>query len=1102
MKGTYKVDLVLLSYIVASAASCVALFMTRCMVEAETADEKRLFHWGGAFAMGAGIWAMHFIGMLSYKMRLVVDYDPFITFVSFVIATAVAYGVFGIVGRERLTPRAWAAGAAGLGCGICAMHYTGMAAMEMDASLRYIPSIFALSAAIAVAAAGAALWIAFALARHGGKHQYAFRTLAALVMGVAVCGMHYTGMAAAVIQPYADSRYDQRQSFDVMALAIAMVTGLILCTAMLGGIYRKREGNRLFLWIDRFAGGLNVSRHRSAFFAGSGILFMMPFLVLMHRSVTDASLQVRTARAEACGISEHRAGLRLLTGVQALRGLTFRMQQGDAAAAASRARADENIRRALAGMDAALQQCSSTPELRQTWQTIEQDIGSHLSARPDAFSEAFPLYSLDISSLIGFMRYLSDVSGLGVDADMGMNYLQGVLVKALPQAMETLAQMRGLATGFAAKNPAPADWTPEQRERLAALDKTLAAQQADMTDRMARATGIDRTLRPLEDFYGKTVAAAYRRVSAGLPAAAAATAASAEFYNRGMDRFAAFLVRREKSALREREVLLSSTIVAFLGIIAVFLLLYRSLLVLEDSRKRMLVLKESAEKANNAKSEFLANMSHELRTPLNSILGMAQLLEGTGLRADQKEFLESLSRSSLTLLDIVNDILDISKVETGGVVLESLGFDAGYAIGSVVYNMKPLAEGKELKLVCHMPEETLPYVVGDLLRFTRILTNLVSNAIKYTEQGGISVRATWRETGKEHIELSCEVEDTGIGIPPDKIGSVFEKFVQADASHARKYGGTGLGLAITKQLVEMMGGTIGVTSAAGKGSVFRFTLPFRTTRELTPERRARVSRRSACGIIPAAAARVLVAEDHLANQVFIRRVMERFGIGHFKIVSNGLEAVASYKAESWHVILMDGQMPEKSGYEATQDIRALEKRTGKHVPIVALTANAMAGERELCIRYGMDDYISKPVDLAELKDVMAQWLRFAPAPEAAPAQEMPAAASAAVDLSGVRELSEGDAAVERELMAAFVSESDKNVAKLEKARAEKDKKAWKEAAHAMKGGAAAAGAEKLRRLCADAQVFDGLEEDRGILLSEIKKEYAAVLRDLKKEGLV
>jgi PAS domain S-box-containing protein len=240
-KGVYRLPLVALSYAVACFASYTALSLAQQLVSAREMWERRILHWGGAFAMGAGIWSMHFIGMLSYKMRMVIEYDPWLTLLSMLIAVAFSYGVLEIIARKQLSTWQVLIGAVLLGIGICSMHYTGMAAMIMDGDLRYIPGIFMLSVLIAIIASGAALWMAFTLARHSSEFRYLFQLGAALVMGAAICGMHYTGMAASVFIPYAGCRFDPNQNFDMLALSIAAITSLILGLALAAGIYKKTQ---------------------------------------------------------------------------------------------------------------------------------------------------------------------------------------------------------------------------------------------------------------------------------------------------------------------------------------------------------------------------------------------------------------------------------------------------------------------------------------------------------------------------------------------------------------------------------------------------------------------------------------------------------------------------------------------------------------------------------------------------------------------------------------------------------------------------------------------------------------------------------------------
>jgi len=510
--------------------------------------------------------------------------------------------------------------------------------------------------------------------------------------------------------------------------------------------------------------------------------------------------------------------------------------------------------------------------------------------------------------------------------------------------------------------------------------------------------------------------------------------------------------------------------------------------------------KEHAEKSDQAKSEFLANMSHELRTPLNSILGTVRLLQETNVNLNQQDLCDTVLASSMALLALVNDILDLSKISAGALELEQIGFDPVHALSGVINRLEPLA--RERKLVLSLADNPpLPYLIGDPTRLVRIFTNLISNAIKYTASGGVRVVTTQRPLDEGRITYRCEVIDSGIGIPAHKHASIFEKFTQADASTTRKYGGTGLGLAITKQLVELMGGTIGVVSTEGQGSTFWFEIGFAVTKSLHREKgsaRAVVT----FSAIPAADARVLIAEDHPMNQLLIRRLMNRFGIDKFKIAGDGVEAVDSYEAGAWDIILMDCHMPEKNGYDATVDIRAIEKATGRpRVPIIAMTANAMVGDREECLRGGMDEYISKPIVIEELVRLMGQWIEFDKVEKGGPVIA-PVLASC-IDLAQLRSFTDDDKEMERDLIRVFVDQSDINVAALMSNQADGIAPEWVEAAHMLKGGAAGIGAEVLRGLCEAAQTMENADgEERTVVFHRIALAYADVKDALRDESLL
>lgn len=382
---------------------------------------------------------------------------------------------------------------------------------------------------------------------------------------------------------------------------------------------------------------------------------------------------------------------------------------------------------------------------------------------------------------------------------------------------------------------------------------------------------------------------------------------------------------------------------------------------------RLHAARRAAEQATAAKSQFLANMSHEIRTPMNAIVALTEMTLANGCTARQKESLGMVMASAEALLAIVNDILDLSKIEAGKLALSPAPFSLSGCLDGVVRTLMPQAEKKGLRLSAHLDAGEADHVVADEGRLRQILVNLAGNAVKFTEQGEIRLELRLAMTGSHTARLHGSVTDTGIGIAPDKQKSIFEAFMQADNSISRRFGGTGLGLAITARLVESMGGSIRLHSRPGEGSTFTFDIPV----ELPAEEVSASDPVSAAPEPAPRTLRVLVAEDNPINQQIVVTLLA--GRGHtIKVVGNGKLAVEEAASGQYDVILMDVQMPEVDGLEATRAIREREKRLGApRIPIVALTAHAMAGDRERCLEAGMDTYLSKPFKARELHNMLA-----------------------------------------------------------------------------------------------------------------------------------
>lgn len=491
-----------------------------------------------------------------------------------------------------------------------------------------------------------------------------------------------------------------------------------------------------------------------------------------------------------------------------------------------------------------------------------------------------------------------------------------------------------------------------------------------------------------------------------------------------------------------------------------------------------------AEHANQARGDFLANMSHELRTPMNGILGLSEMLLEEGLGAHHQHMVQAINSSANNLLVLLNDILDFSKIEAGELSIESIPFNPRQVIAQIDSLQGMAARRKGLRMESAVAEDVPSWLLGDPSRLQQILNNLMNNAVKFTQAGTLTLRMDGEYDDAGRYVARILVQDTGIGIPADKIDTVFAKFQQADSSTARKYGGTGLGLSITRELTRLMGGNIGVESVVGRGTAFTVALPFPVAQGVAAQ-----TEEGAVASVPCfnTSARILLVDDNPVNLMFLRLKLQQLGFLQLAEASTGKLALDYVQQDRFDLIFMDGQMPEMDGFEASLHIRSMPGLARQPV-IVAVTADAMKGAAKKCNAAGMDDYISKPIEKKALLAALERWLPamagalpVAAATVAADAVPTPHYGDevAVMDWGRLASITEGDQRMESDMVAMFLQNVTEDVHALTQHYGVKDYTAWIATAHKIYGSASLIGADILSQACDEAQYL-ALEQAESI----------------------
>ncbi len=1223
--GHYDLLLVFFSILVAIFASYATLVVAQHVTTCDNANQRGAWIAAGGISMGAGIWTMHFIGLLAFSLPCGASYDPALTLLAIVPGMLASTAALWITGRPKLSRMRLAMGGLLLGAGIGTTHYSGMAAMRIDGMVRYDLKLYLLSIVVAVTLATLALWINSKQRPSQARRRSWFTAASAVVMGLAVSGMHYTAMAAAYFirardtcVPYSDNTSTS------LAVAVLATSGAITAMTIVAGYASNASQSRLH------------QPYKVATLLILGWITASWF-------ITDYNSDARAQRAylwekRLAEEQVQRIADQLHDSLVWLRGVSFVLAHDESTHNVLRrfgpnagpSPLEYRERKQLWERENALERFNAFLDIAATqhhadaiW--VVNAAGDCIAAsnanKPDSY------VGTNYRDRMYFRQARSGARGYHYAVDSvgkfpGLFYSYPVVINGrFRGAVVVKRNISKLAYLFRNANAFIAD---SNGVIVLAQDKNIES----YTVPGATVSSLSDTEKSLQ--YEQTL---FKPLD--LEPRKSGRASNTGFLDReprqqlvwnskalpddGIVVYAAHSLTELLRPQPERYwifVLLSAA-GGMLIVAATAVVLY--LLTARQGR-------ETAEAASLAKSQFLANMSHEVRTPMNGVLGMTELLLETGLNEMQRRYVQAISRSGEALLRVINDILDFSKIEAKRLELDPIEVDLRDLSEDALQLLASQAHEKGIELTCQVAPEVPQCVRADAGRLRQILLNLVGNALKFTERGEVNVsieRAGERMSGSKPPQclLRVCVSDTGIGISEEAQARLFRAFSQADNSTTRRFGGTGLGLVVSKQLAEMMGGEIGVESEPGRGSRFWFTIraeiveskkpaPQRanlngirvlivednaTNRTIllhqitafgaicdlavdgvagleamrtalargSPHQLALIDMKmprmngieliravrsdailqntpmamltSMCtageiaamraagadvyltkpvrrtellnalarltgAISPAEApaegahvadvidchgARVLLAEDHLVNQEIALAMLESVGC-RVTIARNGCEAVEESLKQPFELVLMDCQMPELDGFEATREIRRRETPGDTRVPIVALTANAMQGDREHCLAAGMDDYLPKPYTRKELIAVLRRWIDLAPPPQAAkasaqrePASQLPprAAAPAAVaneNQSSAKSSPEVfdrvafqntlpagmgvDSPLARKLIRLFVGESAKLLAEIERTVAAADTQASFHAAHSLKSTGATVGA--------------------------------------------
>jgi PAS domain S-box-containing protein len=881
--GSYDPMLVVLSVCLAMFASTMALHATEQARVLTQSSLRSVTLLAGSLALGCGVWGMHFIGMLAYQLCTTVTYDSDLTTASVLPSVTASWVALKLLSRETVSHRERVIAGVLVGAGIGAMHYTGMAAMKMSAALRYDPWMFALSIVVAVALAVLALWVRHGLAVRLPRHDgWRLTWASGAVMGLAISGMHYTGMAAARFMgtPTLEGNTSTPNSIP-LSLGITLVT--VVASVLVGAAVGLARYRQLLARMESKEGRL--------------------------RAITETSMDAIIVFDDKGMVHKYNPAAERIFGVPA---------QEMLGQSVTRIMVEPYKTMASASFDRFLEEVSRA-------MGIELESHCHQSD-----GRRIPI-RLMMGRMVSLQEklYVAFVSDISERKRMEME-----LRDREAQFRSLIANIPGISYRCRMEPGWPMVYISDATERITGWPVSAfmgSPPQISFAQMVSR-----------EDV--KRIASIVKQ------AAEANTPFVLEFQLR---------TRRGELRWIWGNGSISQAADGDVKWIDGVLLDITERRLIEEELVRA---KEKAEAAAQARTSFLANMSHEIRTPMNAILGFTDFVLDGELQPSQRKHLETVHKSARSLLHLLNDILDTSKLDRGALELESLTFSLPELVNQLCAEQSIQAARKNLALHASVPVEVGDLVLGDPHRLRQVLLNLLGNAIKFTEQGEVELSCT-READSVHFR----VRDTGIGIAPERQASIFEAFTQADASMSRRFGGTGLGTTIAKQLTELMGGRIFVESAPGVGSTFHVTIPLPLSDGLMTDQA-----RAEHGELQLPPLKILVVDDVHQNTELVCVVMGRHG-HQLTVAHDGREALARFGEQAYDVVLMDVQMPVMDGLSACRAIRALEAAEGRQrTPVIALSASVLEEDRSAALAAGMDGFACKPLELDALTHEIAR----------------------------------------------------------------------------------------------------------------------------------